>query len=237
MPTGRQIRAARMLLEWDAKDLAEQTGLTKVTIFNIELDKFQARDASIDKIVRAFNDNGVEFVGDHGVQYVQHKVRTLVGTEGLKSFFEDVRTVAKQSNQETVAKQSNKKTISEQSNKEIVICGIDEQYLEEKLGDFVNVQRQAMAAIPNVKMRCLIEENDFDLGASDYCRYRWQAKENFSNVPFYIYGDKLAIIVTTAPENPLILLIQNRTITEAYRRQFDAMWNAAIEPNKKQVKK
>ena len=219
MPTGRQIRAARMLLEWDAKDLAAHTGLTNVTIFNIELGKFQARDASLEKIVRAFNDNGVEFVGDHGVQYVQHQVRTLVGVEGLKSFFEDVRTVAKQ------------------SDKEIVICGIDEEYLEEKLGDFVNTQRQAMAAIANVKMRCLIEENDFDLGASDYCQYRWQAKENFSNVPFYIYGDKMAIIVTTAPENPLILLIQNRTITEAYRRQFDAMWNAAIEPHKKRGKK
>jgi hypothetical protein len=87
-----------------------------------------------------------------------------------------------------------------------------------------------MSKISHLKMRCLIEENDLDLGASDYCQYRWQAKENFSNVPFYIYGDKLAIIVTSAPEDPLILLIQNRVIAEAYRRQFDSMWTTAKEP-------
>lgn len=136
----------------------------------------------------------------------------MAGIDGLKTFFDDVRA--------TVQK----------SDKEIVICGVAEKYLEDKLKEYLDYHRKEMASNKNVRMRCLIEESDLDLGASDYCHYRWQAKESFSNVPFYIYGDKLAIIVTSAPEDPLILLIQNRVIAEAYRRQFEAMWTIAIEP-------
>ena len=134
-----------------------------------------------------------------------------MGVEGLKAFFDDVREVA------------------QKSDEEIVICGFQEDYFEKKLGDFLDFQRKEMASYKNVHMRCLIEEGDINQGASTYCRYRWQAKENFSSVPFYTYGDRTAIIATSAPEDPLILLIRNPTISQAYRRQFGAMWSAAKE--------
>lgn len=219
MTTGKQIRAARAFLEWDAEDLATLTKLTRETIFNIERGTVQARSTTLEKIVRAFNDNGVEFIGDHGVQWIQHKVQTFVGTEGLKIFFIDVRAVSKTTEEE------------------IVICGFAEDYFEKKLGDFIDSQRKEMAALNTVRMRCLIEEGDPNVGASEYCQYRWQPKENFSNVPFYVYGNKVAIVATSAPESPLILLIDNASIAQAYRRQFGAMWDAAINIPKRQAKK
>ncbi|MGE0108633.1 MAG: helix-turn-helix domain-containing protein [Bdellovibrionales bacterium] len=213
MISAAQVRAARALLKWENTDLAEKTGLGSNTISLIENEKTQPRASSMEKLQAVFESAGIEFTGNGGVQWAGHQVRTLTGVEGLKAFFGDVRYVA------------------QHSDEEIIICGIAEEYLEDKLGEFVDYQRKEMASYEKVRMRCLIEESDLDLGASDYCQYRWQAKENFSNVPFYIYGDKMAIIVTTAPEDPLILLIQNRTITSAYRRQFDAMWAAAKDPN------
>jgi len=218
MVDGRQIRAARALLGWDAKDLATKADLSLDAVFKIETGTVQARTVTAEKIAAAFNDNGVEFIGNHGVQWIQHQVRTLAGIEGLKTFFDDVRVVAKRSDDE------------------IVICGVDEAYLEKKLGEYLDYHRKEMASYGNVSMRCLIEENDFDLGASDYCQYRWLSKESFSNVPFYIYGDKMAIIVASAPESPLILLIQNRAITQAYRKQFEAVWSTASQPKKRTKK-
>jgi hypothetical protein len=82
-------------------------------------------------------------------------------------------------------------------------------------------------------MRCLIKEGDSNLGASEYCHYRWQAREHFSNVHFYIYGGKMAIIIASGPEDPLIMLINNRTLSQAYRKQFEAMWGVAKEPPKR----
>lgn len=215
MISAAQVRAARALLKWENTDLAEKTGFGSNTISLIENEKTQPRSSTMEKLQAVFEEAGVEFTGNGGVQWAGHQVRTLTGVGGLKAFFDDVRYVA------------------QHSDEEIVICGIAEEYLEKKLGDFVDYQRKEMASYDKLRMRCLIEESDLDLGASDYCQYRWQAKENFSNVPFYIYGDKMAIIVTTAQEDPLILLIQNKTITSAYRRQFEAMWAAAKEPKVK----
>ncbi|MDP9128503.1 MAG: helix-turn-helix domain-containing protein [Pseudomonadota bacterium] len=215
MITAEQIRAARALLDWSTADLAKQSNLTVNGINKIERGHVQAQRETLATLQKMFEAAGVEFIRDIGVQWSQHHVRTLTGVEGLKTFFDDVRYVAQNSDQE------------------IVICGVVEEYLERKLGDFINYQRKEMAAFKNLRMRCLIEENDFSLGASTYCRYRWLSKEYFSNVPFYIYGDKMAVIVTSGAEDPLILLVHNRTIASAYRRQFEAMWSMAYDAPEK----
>lgn len=120
--------------------------------------------------------------------------------------------------------------MAKSTDEEICICGFAEDYFEQKLGEYLTYQRKEMASYGNIRMRCLIEEGDSNLGASDYCQYRWQAKEYYSNVSFYIYGDRTAIIETAGPEDPLILLIRNPTISQSYRRQFAAMWALGKQP-------
>jgi len=211
----QQISAAMALAKLTQEELATLAGIGRPTLNKILNDEAVPKDETMRRIRSALEEKGIEFIGNIGVQWAQHQVRSLSGVDGLKIFFEDVRRT------------------SQQAPEEIVICGVAEEYLEDKLKEHLDYHRKEMTSYGNIKMRCLIEESDLDLGASDYCQYRWQAKENFSNVPFYIYGDKMAIIVTTAPEDPLILLIQNRTISSSYRRQFEAMWGAAKEPTVK----
>jgi transcriptional regulator with XRE-family HTH domain len=210
--SARQISAAMALAGLTQDEVASLAGIGRPSLNRILNDEVVAKEETLRKIKQTLEAKGVEFIGNIGVQWAQHQVRTLAGVDGLKTFFDDVRHIV------------------QTTDEEIVICGVAEGYLEDKLGEYLDYHRKEMTRYSNVKMRCLIEESDFDLGASDYCLYRWQPKENFSNVPFYIYGDKMAIIVTTAPEDPLVLLIQNRTISSAYRRQFEAMWDSAKEP-------
>ena len=217
MINAEQIRAARALLDWSTADLAKQAELTVNGINKIERGHVQAHRDTLEVLQKVFETAGVEFIGSIGVQWAQHHVRTYTGVEGLKTFFDDVRYT------------------SQHSDEEIVICGFSEVYFENKLGEYLDYHRREMLSFKNVKMRCLIEESDFSVGASGYCYYRWLPKENFASVPFYVYGDKAAIIVTTGPEDPLILIIQNGTIAEAYRRQFAVMWAIArdVPPEKK----
>jgi len=197
-------------------ELAVLVGIARPTLNKILNDEAVAKEDTMRRIRSALEQKGVEFIGTIGVQWAQHQVRTLSGIEGLKTFFNDVRYIAKHNPEEQIA-----------------ICGFSEDYFEEKLGEYLDYHRKEMVNFGNVRMQCLIEENDCNVGASDYCQYKWQPKENFSNVPFYVYGDRTAIIVTSAPEDPLILLIQNRSISEAYRRQFASMWATAKEPKVK----
>jgi transcriptional regulator with XRE-family HTH domain len=217
--TGRQISAGMALAGMTQDELATLAGIGRPALNKIVNEEVVAREETLTKLRHALEARNVEFLGNIGVQWAQQQVRRLAGADGLKTFFDDVREVA------------------QKTDDEIVICGFQEEYFEEKLGDFIEFQRKEMASFKNVRMRCLIEEGDVNQGASSYCRYRWQARENFSSVPFYVYGDRTAIIATFAPEDPLILLIRNATISQAYRRQFGAMWSAAKEPPHEEAKK
>lgn len=215
----KQISAGMALVGMTQDELATAADMARPSLNRILNEEAVAKEDTLRKIRLALEARGVEFIGNVGVQWAQHQVRTLAGIDGLKTFFDDVRSVAKQTDEE------------------IAICGFQEDYFEKKLGDYLDYHRKQMISYGTVYMRCLIEENDFNFGASAYCKYRWQAKENFSNVPFYIYGDRAAIIATSAPEDPLILLIRNPAISQAYRRQFAGMWDVAIEPRLKEKKK
>jgi transcriptional regulator with XRE-family HTH domain len=208
----RQISAGMALAGMTQDELAILAGMARPSLNRILNDDVVAKDDTLSKIRQALESRNIEFIGNTGVQWAQHQVRTLAGVEGLKTFFDDVRDVA------------------QKTDDEIVIFGFSEKYFEDKLGNFIDFQRKEMATYKNIKMRCLVEEEDHNFGASSYCEYRWQPKENFLSVPFYTYGDRTAIIATSAPEDPLIVLIQNATISKAYRKQFGTMWSVAKEP-------
>lgn len=65
MITSDQIRAARALLRWSGKDLAEKTGLGFSTLMRIEVlegvPSAQAR--TLETIQNAFENAGIEFIG------------------------------------------------------------------------------------------------------------------------------------------------------------------------------
>jgi transcriptional regulator with XRE-family HTH domain len=61
--TSEQIRAARMLLRWEQKDLAASSKLSLATIKRLETQPgpVRANEVTIAAIARAFSDAGVEF--------------------------------------------------------------------------------------------------------------------------------------------------------------------------------
>jgi transcriptional regulator with XRE-family HTH domain len=63
--TSDQIRAARALLRWSGKDLAEKTGLGFSTLMRLEvLDGVPSAQAkTLETIQRAFEKAGVQFIG------------------------------------------------------------------------------------------------------------------------------------------------------------------------------
>ncbi len=68
MLTSQQIRAARGLLRWSARELAEKAGVHLATVQRMERPDGTARRTvrTLAKIQRAFEDEGVDFLPDHG---------------------------------------------------------------------------------------------------------------------------------------------------------------------------
>ena len=60
----RQVRAARILLGWSQADLAKAAGLSTTVIARVEAGTVDARLSTIEAILQAFDEHGIEFIGE-----------------------------------------------------------------------------------------------------------------------------------------------------------------------------
>ncbi|NCC03472.1 MAG: XRE family transcriptional regulator [Proteobacteria bacterium] len=60
--SARQIKAARALLSWTRKDLADESGLSAETIKNIEYDVYSPKRETLTALIDAFARHDVQFV-------------------------------------------------------------------------------------------------------------------------------------------------------------------------------
>jgi transcriptional regulator with XRE-family HTH domain len=90
MPTLDQIRAARALLNWSQSDLAERAGLSQTGIARIESGVNQPNLQTMERIAQAFDDAGIEFIADRGIERRDKGIRILRGQKGFIEFMDDV---------------------------------------------------------------------------------------------------------------------------------------------------
>lgn len=223
MITGKQIRAARMLLEWDAEDLAEKAGMNRETVFNIERGTVQARHNTLEKIVRAFGDHRVEFLEDQGVRFRPEGTDILNGSDGLEIFFDQVYSFLNS------------------HGGLVCVSGVDEaQFVAhhgaEHAAAHIKRMNKLIEQRKDIEFRVLLREGDTNFIATNYCHYRWQSKDNFVATPFYVFGDSLALITFQAKPAPKIMIIRSEAFANAYRKQFDITWKVAKEPPHEQNK-
>lgn len=66
MPTSEQIRAARMLLRWEQRDLADRSGVSLPTIKRLETKpgEVQAHGSTLEALTRALAEAGVILLAD-----------------------------------------------------------------------------------------------------------------------------------------------------------------------------
>jgi len=62
MLTAGQVRAARALLGWRQKDLAVESGVSEISVKNLEREAVDPRGSTLGKIERALEKAGVEFM-------------------------------------------------------------------------------------------------------------------------------------------------------------------------------
>lgn len=216
MITSRQIRAARGLLGWDAVVLAQRAGVTKEAISRIESGKVRPHESTMAKIQRAFNDAGVEFTPNSGVQLKPQGVDVLTGHDGICQFFDIVYEHLRA------------------HGGPILQTGVDEEVFSKYLGDYSAPHIARMTTLVNerkdIHFRALIREGDKNFACSEYAEYRWLPSELFEPVPFYVFGDSLAIISFQTIPAPTIVLHNIKAITDSYRKQFELLWKMSKKP-------
>lgn len=219
MITPPQIRAARGLLGWDAIELGRRTGLSRETIANIESGRTQAREGSLERIVRVFNDSGVEFIPDEGVKRRADSITKLEGVEDFKRFMDMVYEAAT-------------KPYSYDGTKPICICNLDNSLFRKYMGDYHAIHVERLIKLKGLKIRSLAAAVDKNhVTGAVYLEYKFLKEFKATVAPFYVFGDKFALIDFNVENPPRILMVDSPSLANSYRDQFEIMWkNASNEP-------
>lgn len=207
--TTAQIRGARGILNWSQQDLAQRTGISATSIGSIENGQTTPRESTLSTIRKTLETAGIEFIGLEGIRQRSGDVRTYKGLDGFIEFYNDIYNTVRD------------------NPAEIYVSNVDERQFVKLLGDFAKVHVKRITDLKTVKYKILIREGDNYVPGSSYAEYRWIPKDLFASVPFYVYGDKLAIMVFD--NEPSVIVLRYPSIADAYRVQFADMWNRSSQ--------
>ena len=215
MLTAAQLRAARGLLDWTRNDLAKAAGISSETVKNIEHGTFRPQETTADAIIRAFASNDVQFTENEGVKIARDTVKRYEGADGFRQFMDDV-FVAAQHEDAFVA-----------GNKPICVSNVDDRLFVKYLGDYTRIHVERMNKLKNTKVRVLTgDKNFYRANEAGYLEYRWNPNQSETTVPFYVYGDKFAIVIFEE-DKPQVIVISSVLVAKAYREQFEVLWQSA----------
>lgn len=212
--TTAQMRGARGILNWSQSDLAEKTGISATSIGSIENGNSQPRESTLGIIQKAFELSGIEFLGRDGVRVRTGEIQTYNGRSGFIEFFDFVYD-----------------SLSKEPPRDVLVSNVQESIFLEWARDTAVEHMDRMKEITEkkrIRYKVLLQYGDMDFVANRYAEYKWMKKEYFTLVPFYMFGQHTAIMLFD-PE-PNILVVSYPLMTEAFRTQFFAMWEGAVDP-------
>jgi len=210
MPTIEQIRAARALLDWSQSDLAEYASLSQTGIARIENGTNKPNSNTLEKIKKAFDDAEIEFIGDTGLRKRVNEIKILRGPSGFRRFIYDVY-----------------ETVKEHGG-EICVSNVDERNFDKWQGEWRDDYLSKMSNLAKEKpfqFKILCRDGD-DHQVASYAEYKYVEPEHFGAVPFYVYGEKTAIILF-GEDKVSVHIINNKEIADAQRKQFNLAWKFA----------
>ncbi len=213
MITIEQIKAARALLGWGQVELAKAAGISLPALGNLERGAVTPRLKTIQAIQGILEDSGVEFIEGPGVRRQREtlKIMMLEGEDAVEKLFEDFYDTLKK------------------DGGTLMVRGVSDRKFMKAAHEPLTTFLKRVHRHKRIRSHLLVcEGDDCFVGKPDSTVYRWVDKDVFGLVPSYIYRDKYAVLLWGPPLR--VVITQNPSLAETYRRQFEADWKRAQIP-------
>lgn len=214
MIVGRQIRAARALLDMSQDELAEAAGLTPQAIRKIESGDVQPREGTIADITRVFNERGLEFTDNSGVKFKPQGVEIYEGPERFDAFYDFLYEYLKTHGGEVCL------SISDQS--------LLDKYRKNPELHYTRVKALYTAGVIK-KFRILASKSEY-FHRPLFSTFKMQPEGYISPTGFWAFGDCLALISFVHEPAPYVVLLRSAALADAYRQAFNIAWAVAKDP-------
>lgn len=214
MISTQQIKAARALLNWKQSDLAEASGVSIPAIAKIEMGTANPRQATMDALSRAFENAGLEFLGNHGVDQRQEKfsIEVMNGAKSITRVWDDIN-----------------RTYHDKGG-ELLLGNLDERIYLKLYGKQMRSVFHKWREL-NITARALVKDDENFFLMPLEC-HRAIPKMLFSQIVYYVYADKL--VIADFKETPRFIMVQSKSMADAFRQQFEFNWSIGkkIDPKK-----
>jgi DNA-binding XRE family transcriptional regulator len=210
MIKGRQIRAARALLDWSADRLAKEVGVSREAITKFEDEVMGLRPKNFALMIGVLDKNRIEFVGDRGVALKSYQIATFEGDTAFSQLLDDVVATMK----------------SFPKPEALFACADD------RVSPPLAVENYRRLRKAGIAMRSLVKEGDTYL-MGKLNEYRYVPKPYFHNNATVIYGDKFATMILdpATAKDAAAVIIHNPHIAAAQRNLFNLIWAGARKPS------
>ena len=211
MLSPRQIRAARGLLDWDANYLAEKAKVTPRTVSNIEAGRTQAQVGSMENIARVLIAAGVEFTANDGVRMRPSGLEVFDSQDSVDRFSDFFYEKVQKDGHDICLKISDETLLGKHRTNPVSHYERMQRLYDEQRIDVIRI----LAAKSNFSSKF------------NYNVYRKFEDEGYAATAFYVFADCIGFIIFQEPGSPRIVVIQDRAVTDSYRKDFDAVWKTA----------
>ena len=211
--TAKQIKMARMLLDWSQAELADKSGVSRHSIIGLESEKAMLNQSNFQKILQSLESSGVEFTEGNGVRE-RSSLITYAGQEGFKRFMDDVYEVAKE------------------VGGEIRLFNARPANWVKWLGkDWYNNHSKRMQEVRKENgfdFRVTAERGDYSFIGGKFVEYRWVPDRLFNQESVYVYGNRLALMDFNEEEVKIFVLYKQE-FADSFRAMFNHIWETATE--------
>ena len=213
MITPEQVKAARALLKITATELSSLSGVQIAMISAIESRKANMTKGAGSKLFIALRNKGIEFLGNSGVNLSETGVSLLTEPIGLEIFldllYRDVQLHA-DNYQKTIVRVGNAN--------ECLLLKHTRNYIESHVEKMLSVYKNGL-----LEMHATIERHDSNHMALEYATYKHIQPTILSQIAFYIWHDKFALIESWDPLK--IMMVSSKNFADLQKLLFDHIWN------------
>ncbi len=201
MKDGRQIAAARVLLNWTVDELIKRTGVSRPTISRIENNDGKPNSNTLNKIINALTKEGISFTDTGGVDLIDKRAQYFVGETWFLDILDDIYL-----------------TLEKSKNKELLIFGGRNKKSSPEVVEKFRKLREIGVTIKEA----VEEDDDYLMGQEE--NYRWIPKDFFKNHITVIYADK---VCNDFHSHGILITDKNWADTE--RNKFNLIWSLLPE--------
>ncbi len=201
------IRAARALLNWRQQDLAKAAGLSLSAIIKFESETGKTRSVSVQAMVGALKEAGIEFPATGGVRQIEDAtgVQRIAGDDFVQKLNEDIYACVKKPGEE------------------ILSCSVDEgQWFVPSIKKTAEKYYKWRRTL-GVKQYYLVPEGNA-VFESPRSHYRFLPPNLIGKIAFLIYADRIALVSWRRKQ---IFILRGAQLTEPFREQFKLLWRLA----------